>query len=220
MAGRLVDYIGSGVAASLPTAATVHAALTTGAAGFYYATDTRVLYSLNRSGTPAWNVVTGNRWQMLDTSGAPTTTPSWTYSSAVANVDFINLDPYNELLLFFRNVTCSVTGQRAIRVSVNNGSSYYSTSGDYVFMNSDGTDSNSGGIPVHASTSTLARSGSVQINGCNVTGAIKQFETPTRVDFAGGYFVASTSPINAIRAFINAGGASNLTGGSIYLFGR
>lgn len=55
MTGRLVDYIGSGLAAGLPAAGTVDAALTPGAAGFYYATDTQVLYCLDRSGTPAWD---------------------------------------------------------------------------------------------------------------------------------------------------------------------
>lgn len=55
MAGRLVDYIGSGLAAGLPAAGTVDASLTAGAAGFYYATDTQVLYCLDRSGTPSWD---------------------------------------------------------------------------------------------------------------------------------------------------------------------
>jgi hypothetical protein len=59
MAGRLVDYMGSGLASALPTAATVDGDLTAGAAGFYYATDTSTLYSLNRSGTPAWETVGG-----------------------------------------------------------------------------------------------------------------------------------------------------------------
>ena len=48
MAGRLVDYVAQGLAASLPDPATIDAALTAGAHGFYYATDTQVLYNSDR----------------------------------------------------------------------------------------------------------------------------------------------------------------------------
>ena len=57
MAGRLVDYIATGVAASLPVAATLDALLTAGAAGYYYETDTQILRLLNRA-TVAWDVQT------------------------------------------------------------------------------------------------------------------------------------------------------------------
>ena len=60
MTGRLVDYIGTGLAAALPAAATVNAALTAGAAGFYYATDTSVFYVLDRVAV-AWDTVGGTQ---------------------------------------------------------------------------------------------------------------------------------------------------------------
>jgi len=58
MAGRLVDYTGSGLAAGLPSAAGIDAVLTTGAGAIYYATDTSTFYVLDRVAV-AWDTVGG-----------------------------------------------------------------------------------------------------------------------------------------------------------------
>jgi hypothetical protein len=58
MAGRLVDYIGSGLDAALPDPAVIDFVLTPGAGGIYYATDTSTVYVLDRVAV-AWDTITG-----------------------------------------------------------------------------------------------------------------------------------------------------------------
>lgn len=78
MTGRLVDYVGSGAASGLPAAATVHAALTTGAAGFYYASDTQTLYCLDRTGTPSWDKLSlGAAPSIQSVASSATVTPTF-----------------------------------------------------------------------------------------------------------------------------------------------
>lgn len=53
---NLATYLGSGLAADLPDAATLAANLFDGMTAFYFATDTNELYMLDPSGTPSWTV--------------------------------------------------------------------------------------------------------------------------------------------------------------------
>lgn len=53
---NLATYLGSGLAADLPDAATLAANLFDGMTAFYFATDTNELYMLDPSGTPSWVV--------------------------------------------------------------------------------------------------------------------------------------------------------------------
>ena len=54
--------------------------------------------------------------------GAPIAT--WTYSSAVAQVDFTNLGSYSELVIVWSGISFTTTFDVCIRLSSNNGSSY------------------------------------------------------------------------------------------------
>lgn len=159
-----------------------------------------------------------SNWTLLDTNGAPaSSSTTWTYSSPVANVDVINLAGYKDVLLVARGVSASVSGNRCVRVSINNGSSFYSASGDYVGIDNNGVEANSAAFIFHGTATTAARS---------VAGVIQAIDS-TGPKFAIGIgdlsgrdklFVASTSPINAIR-FENAGGG-NLSAGSLWVFAR
>jgi hypothetical protein len=54
----IIDWLGSGIAADLPVAATLDALLSPGSTGYYYADDTGTLYVLNRD-TVAWDTIGG-----------------------------------------------------------------------------------------------------------------------------------------------------------------
>jgi hypothetical protein len=155
-------------------------------------------------GTGAW-AAPSNPWVSV---------ASWTYSSDVANVDFINLGAYTELMVIGDAITASISGTRNLLVSVNNGSTFYNTSGDYVDVANTGGTSNLAAIPAHSSAAATARSFIVGIMANNLTSTSKLI---TRSGGLTALFKASTSPINAIR-IVNASG--NLTGGSIQVYGR
>lgn len=74
------------------------------------------------------------------------------------------------------------------------------------------------GTPVfHGTSATAARSGFMRISP-NVDGAYKVLEAVNPVGIAVRVFVASTSPLDAVRIFPLSGG--NLTGGTIKVLTR
>ena len=140
---------------------------------------------------------------------------SWTYSSPVANVDFTGLN-YSDVRVLVRGVTVSASGQRALRVSTNNGSSYLTTSGDYVAVAAAGTETNDVSMTLHATGSTAARSAEIEICGFNLTSP-KLAQLLTRTDFRT-VIIPTASALNAIRVLDSGGG--NLTAGNIYVYAR
>lgn len=134
--------------------------------------------------------------------------------SPVAQADFTDLDVYGSLLIIVRQVTLSGSGVRLLRASTDNGASFYSTNGDYVTVGADGQLTSSTAAASHTTATTSARDLIALISGSNVNGA------PKLIHSSGiGYrmFVASNSPINALRVASDA--AVNLSGGTIYLLG-
>lgn len=158
-------------------------------------------------------VSTNPPWQLIDQNGAATASPTWAWSTNVTGVNVINLSAYNELLIVARGITLSSSGQRTILASVNNGSSFYSASGDYYRTDSDGLETASTAILTHNTGTTAARNVIGHI--LNLKGAVN-----TGLSFAGEsrIFVASTSDINAIRLTNNAG--ANMTAGTLYVYAR
>lgn len=119
MAGRLVDYIGSGLASALPAAATIDAALTSGAAGFYYATDTQILYCLDRSGTPSWDQISAGVSSPVESIIVACSDETTALTTGTAKVTFRM--PYAFTLTAVRaSVTTAPTGA-AIAVDINEG---------------------------------------------------------------------------------------------------
>lgn len=148
----------------------------------------------------------GSPWSLIST---------WTYSSDVTEVDFANLGDYTDLQIIVRNITFSVSGVAATRLSIDNGASFYSTSGDYLNVASTGTTTNTTWGAIYTTDATAARTSYQTLPGVNISG------NPKLMLSVGGFtrmFVASTSPVNAIRIVPSNGG--NITGGTIYLMGR
>lgn len=144
---------------------------------------------------------------------------TWDFSTGVAQVDFTNLGSYNELLIMARNISDGTTGTRQVLCSVDNGSTFFNSSGDYILISNAGAESNQASIGIHDTNSTAARSGSVHIHASGLNGVQKLCRALQRSAGNSDYlFVGSTSPINAIR--INNSGGGNLTAGSIRVLGR
>lgn len=153
-------------------------------------------------------------WRLAGTG--QTATGKWEFSvdGAKANVDFVGLSGYSQLLIIIDAVTGSAgTANRTVRVSTDNGSTYYSTSGDYVQMSAAGTVTNTGSCSFLSSATSAAATCSVRIN--NSKGALKEISSSAAGNFL---FRASASDINAVRITTNT--ADTLNGGKIYVYGR
>lgn len=146
--------------------------------------------------------VSGGSWSLIDTR----------VCSASANEDFPNLSSYSEIFVIALGVTKAVSGTLNLRVSTDNGSTFLSASGDYASIATTGIPTNTASIVLHATNATNART-------CEVT--IKNFNGSTphyAIYTVGESSIPTTTVLNAIRIFGSAGG--NLTGGTIYVFGR
>lgn len=139
---------------------------------------------------------------------------SWTFSSNVPTVDFTGLDGYNEILVVMRGITTSSSAFRAVWVSVDGGGTFYTSSGDYITVDAAGVEANTTSAGSHGTSTTLARTTVVQITNAASTVTMKRCYSN---GFLDRLFVASASPINAIRAGATAG---NMTAGTIQVFAR
>ncbi len=150
-------------------------------------------------------------------SGAWALAGTWTYSSPVANVDFTGLGGYDELMVIVNNVGGTVSSANQLRLSDNNGVSFYSTSGNYLEIGTNGLPSNQDAINLNGSNTTAPRYGLARLM-YNTSGVSKSIER-VNVDAAAPWilFVASTAPINAIRILRSSG---NINSGSITVLGR
>jgi hypothetical protein len=150
--------------------------------------------------------------------GAWEVAATWTYSVPVPEVDFTGLGGYTDLLIIIDGVELSVTGVRCVRVSTDNGASFF-TGAVYPNVLTGGTLSAGTAILSHGTNATAARTGIVRLNAINTTSSPKVAESIVRAaNFIPTLFTGSADPIDAIRVFGNAGG--NLTGGSILVLGR
>lgn len=179
-------------------------------------------------GVVAWGAITGTLAEQDDLQTALTglqtdidaistgwtLVSSTTISSAVAQVDVTGLGAYSNLFVICQDLTASSTGIRQIFLSTNNGSSFYTTSGDYVGVSSDGTVNNVTQAATHGTNSTAARTLTANISGINILNAPKVIVHSG--SSAPRLFIAdNANNVDAIRVNNSAG---NLTGGTIYVF--
>lgn len=140
-------------------------------------------------------------------------------SSPTAVVPFTGLT-YSDLYLEAIDITFATSDTAQIQLSVNNGSSYYTTDADYDTFADNGaiTAATIGAsCNLYSSTTTAARTGAVWFPGANTSGIRKTFYRMNRFNTCT-IFVGSTSPVNAIRIVGTSGG--NMTGGRLILYGR
>ena len=156
----------------------------------------------------------GSAWSLAGTGQTATGIYDAAVDGAKANVDFVGLGSYNELLVILRGLTSVINGVRVLRVSVDNGATFYATSGDYVTISPAGVETNTTGYAYSTSTN-LARSFVVHIR--NMKGKVKSGVVNNSAS-NDTLFIASASDINAIRVSGSAGG--NIGGGTIYVYAR
>jgi hypothetical protein len=134
-------------------------------------------------------------------------------SSPQPNVVVTGLGSYNEFLAIAYNVTAASSGFRQLVASVNNGSTYYNTNGDYKTVPGNGLVANDTVFAANSTNTTGATSFVSHIVN-NTAGQVKvSYGT-----FAITLFVASTLNINALK--FQTTGAGNMTGGTYLLLGR
>lgn len=154
----------------------------------------------------------GGAWAAVGTGQTATGVYDFAVDGAKANIDFAGLGSINELLIIGLGLTCGTTGVRIARVSVDSGVSFFSTG--YSTIDSNGVASAATGF-AHSTNSTAARD--ILVHLLNLKGAVKWADmhngTGIRTIFNG-----SASDINAVRVANSGGG--NITGGTVYLYGR
>ncbi|WP_155262947.1 hypothetical protein [Sphingomonas segetis] len=205
---QALDLIGSAARGDL---------LFRGAAGWQRlaaGTSGQFLKTLGAGADPAWDTAGGGSgWELAG---------SWDQSidGNKTNIDFTGLGGAQDILLIVRNVTQSVSGQVAARVSVDDGASFFSTSGNYVIPTTAGVESNSSAmLEFFTPGATAARTGAAMIQAANVNGSLK---AGLNITSCANHriFVGSTSPINAVRVYSSGDGTIGGAGGKIYCLVR
>lgn len=156
----------------------------------------------------------GTGWVPAGTGQTATGVYDFAVDGAKANIDFVGLASFNELLVIARGLTDGTTGVREVLVSVDNGGTFYNASGDYVRMDANGVETAQTVLAFHNTNSTAARTLAVHI--LNMKGTVKYAAVGENLTPA--LFVASASDINAIR--VNNSGGGNITAGKVYVLGR
>lgn len=148
--------------------------------------------------------------------GTWTVIEDYTISGAIANHD-VDVSAYDEVICHFIGVAASSSGSRGLRVSVDGGSTYYSTSGDYNYVGSTGVSNNNTQISPHSGGTTAARTCFIHAFSLRETIGPKIFSTGNATDGVLQMFAASTSPVTNIRYMTSAG---NLSSGRLVTLGR
>lgn len=137
-------------------------------------------------------------------------------SGATASpIPFTGLAGANEILVIVRGLTKSIAGTLDMQFSVNNGSTYFSTLGDYAIQATTGTDTIDNAVALATGNVTTAVGSVAQV----VSAAIGTLPVTRSSGQGQPYvFLASTTPINALRVI--ASNAGNFTGGTIRVYTR
>lgn len=131
--------------------------------------------------------------------------------------DFINLAGYTDLRVFVRAVVLSVSGEARLRVSIDNGSTFLSTSGDYLGISGAGVETSFDALAFYAGNATAARTGEVFIEGFGMGNQKVTRANIFSTDSVHLRVVPNTTAFNAVRVFSTAGVMNT---GDIFVFGR
>ena len=156
------------------------------------------------------------------TDAAWTLVTTWDFAvqGALATIESGPFVDANDILITGSLITVSNTGQRAVQVSVDNGATWFTASGDYVDASSSGAEAATWAILGHATNSTAARSFSAIIYAAKSGVSPKLAHAITRA--VSQYFKASALPITNVRVLNTTGGApvGTLTGGTVHIYKR
>lgn len=147
------------------------------------------------------------QWQEIGT---------FTYASNVTQVQFTGLAGFSDVMVIARAITTGSSGARFIQVSSDNGSSYYSASGDYVQIATTGVETAGTGLSCIDTASASARSFVCRIHGFGV--ATMKYCDITRTPADGHRIITQAVAMTALRVFIDD--IINITGGTIKVYGK
>lgn len=177
-------------------------------------------------GPTAFAFIPADEYYPEDTIGIPgptgpagTSASGWTLiatrvCSGAAQEDFTNLSAYGQIIVLCVDITKSVAGVLACRVSTDNGATFLSGGSDYTNFNTVGNRANQDYIEMHATVATAARSCQATLWGFNQAAKTAVLTTSSNAN----WYVNNTTAKNAIRIFDQAGG--NLNAGTIYVYGN
>ena len=135
--------------------------------------------------------------------------------------DFIGLT-YDEILIIARAVTSASNTILQVRVSTDNGSTFLSTSGDYIALAfDDPVGVSKTEMPMHNTATTQGKNGMFSLS--MLQQASPKMGWAQQYVGAGGaaqgvWILPGTTVIDAIRVLSSTG--ASLNGGTIYVFGR
>jgi len=149
----------------------------------------------------------GGTWSLID---------DHTVGASEASHD-VTVTAYDEVLVQFIDVTSAAANQRGVQVSTDGGSTFDTTSGNYVVYATAGTKSSLTQFNAHSTGSASARGGFVHIKGLRQTTGPKQALVGAADPDA--VYLGSNAAITTVRCLTGAG-ASNMTGGRIITYGK
>lgn len=134
-------------------------------------------------------------------------------------VVFNNLHDYTDLYVFIQDMTLDTSVQRYVRVSTDNGATWFEGSSDWAAVASSGVvTSPTGGSALNDDTSSAARSGDFLLLGSNLQGP-KFITRPIRGN-TRHLFLGSEDPINALSVTGQTPATQLITGGKVWVYGR
>jgi hypothetical protein len=143
---------------------------------------------------------------------------SGVFSASPANLDINNLGSYKELIFIGRNIATPISTSRLIRVSTDNGATFYGSSGDYSRINTGGSETIQSWLADNGGLSSGASSVFAHIFN-NEAGVMKVANCQVSSSGPAGFvmFTASTAVINALRLTVTS---TTMTSGTYTLMGK
>lgn len=158
-------------------------------------------------------------WALAGTGQTATGVYDFAVDGAKANIDFVGLAGFSEIRVIAHGIDLAISGLLVLRLSTDNGASFFATSGDYIRISSAGAATNVTGVTLWDASSTDPRSGSATIAAANISGIPKMIESHAQdLDNLMYLFTASTDDVDAVSLIPNGGG--NTTAGKIYCLAR
>lgn len=160
-------------------------------------------------GDGTWKTPTNGVWQLIASHVLVGGTTS----------DFTGLVGYTDLRVMLTAVTFGTASLARLRVSIDNGSTFLSASGDYIGIQGNGQGNAATEMNFYdGAAATTAKYGEIWISGTNLTTPKTARGNFFSSDAMNIYQIPTTSDIDAVRVFSTT--ANTFSGGTIHLFGR